>query len=116
MFDIDTVKGALEALGIPYTWHSYIAVPPSHCFATYDTPSVRWEGGDDIAPVRFTSVQAVIFYSASKTAEDFQTEERFEAAVMCCEGFRKRSGYDSTNNLFYSEYTFNEYGEVLNYD
>ena len=64
-------------------WHSFRAVPGEHRFGTYNIPKKE-----------------------SKQKSDFEGEKKFEAAAAGAGEFSCTMGYDSTNNLFYTQYVF----------
>ena len=47
-----------------------------------------------------------LFYRESKQKSDFEGEKKFEAAAAGAGEFSCTMGYDSTNNLFYTQYVF----------
>ncbi len=106
----DELVAQLKELDIPTAWHSFVAVPKAHCFATYNTPQIRFDGGDQYAMFKHISAEIVIFYKDGKTEADFELENRFEDAVRFAGNFKKECGFDSANALFFSCYSF-EFGE-----
>ena len=62
-------------------WHYFRAVPGEHRFGTYNIPKKDFDGADEIAFYRHYPLEITFFYRESK-------------------------GYDSTNNLFYTQYVF----------
>lgn len=96
----------LRELDIPTAWHSFVNVPKAHCFATYNTPQIRFDGGDCYAMFKHIHTEIFIFFKDGKTAEDFELESRFEDAVRFAGSFLKESGFDNANGLFFSKYSF----------
>lgn len=95
-----------EDYKFPVTWHSFIQIPPSHCFGTYCVPETHFDGADMIAMYKHESAEFVLFFKDGKTETDFEIEKEFEIAVCPAGEFDKKCGFDSTNGLFYTVYTF----------
>lgn len=112
MFSTETIFDGLRTLDIPVEWHSFIELPKSHAFATYNFPDVEFDGGDDYAMHKWIKAEVHLFFKKAKTPEDFALEEKFENAVRTAGKYTRESGYDSENGLFISKYTFN-YGEPI---
>ena len=104
----------IKSLGLGLEWHSDRAVPNAHSFATYDIPNKTFDGADEMAFMRHYTLNVTFFYRDTKTAKDFENEKAFENAVRPMGSFTSTSDYDSSNGLFYTQYTFeiNEYMEV----
>lgn len=87
-------------------WHSFRAVPNAHRFGTWNIPKKEFDGADERAFFRHYPLEITIFYRESKQKDDFKGETVFEAAVAGAGEFSCTMGYDSTNNLFYTQYIF----------
>lgn len=102
----ETVLNALDEMKIRHTWHSFKDVPNTHCFATYDIPERRFFGSDDVVFFCESKMFVTFFFRGDKTDSDFETEEKFERAVIESKNgdFTSSSGYDSDNKLFFTTY------------
>lgn len=89
---------------VPVAWHSFIQIPTSHCFGTYNIPQSVFDGADEYAMYKEETIELSLFYRGSKTESDFGIEEELEQALRPCGQFLKKTGYDSNNELFYSTY------------
>lgn len=92
---------------VQYTYHSFIQIPQSaHRFSTYNIERSNYYGADLIALMRDDTITVSFFFKDGKNTEDFKLENDFDKAIRGMGEFTKATGYDSTNNLFFSEYTF----------
>ena len=87
-------------------WHSFRAVPGENRFGTYNIPKKDFDGADEMAFYRHYPLEITFFYRESKQKGDFEGEKKFEAAAAGAGEFSCTMGYDSTNNLFYTQYVF----------
>ncbi len=101
------ILASVKELGLGLEWHSYRAVPNAHSFATYDIPNKTFDGADEMAFMRHYPLNVTFFYRDTKTAKDFENEKIFESAVRPMGNFTSVSDYDSSNGLFFTQYTFN---------
>ena len=60
-----------------------------------------------MAFMRHYPLNVTFFYRDTKTAKDFENEKVFESAVRPMGNFTSVSDYDSSNGLFFTQYTFN---------
>lgn len=102
---IDTVAQLVGKGNI--TYHSFINIPAAHCFATWFVPSVSFDGADLMASEKNITLEIHFFYKKFYSEADIQHEEDFEDAVRECGRFTKSCGYDNSNELFFTTYTFN---------
>lgn len=98
---------AVKALNVRLTWHSYIDVPATRCFATWDIPQKSFDGADLVAWLVYFPLRITFFYREEKRDADFELEKSFESSVREAGRFTAESGYDSDRNLFYTQYEFN---------
>ena len=110
----EDILKVIKSLGLGLEWHSYRAVPNAHAFATWNIPNKTFDGADEMTFMRQYPLNVTFFYRENKTAKDFETEKAFENAVRPMGSFTSASDYDSSNGLFYTQYTFemDEYMEV----
>ncbi|MCM1579641.1 MAG: hypothetical protein NC078_12680 [Ruminococcus sp.] len=102
----EILKAAEDILGEPLQWHSYRAVPSRRVFGTYNVSGKKFDGADLRAFYVHYVLDVVFFYKENKRTEDFEREKKFENAVLDCGEFSCDMGYDSENNLFYTQYHF----------
>lgn len=107
----ENILEVINGLGIPTAWHSFVKVPSEHTFLTYSTPSVDFDGGDEYAMFKNIVMEVNFFYKDGKTESDFELESDFENSVRFVGSFKKKTGFNSSDGLFYSVYTF-EFGEI----
>lgn len=107
-----TKEEILQAAGTELQWHSYRAVPGSHFFGTYDISEKKFDGADLRAFYVHYVLDVTFFYRESKRPEDFAREKKFEIAVADCGEFSCSMGYDSNNDLFYTQYHFDITEEI----
>ena len=100
------IRQSLDALGIKSAWHSFKNIPSDHCYATYFVPSMEFGGHDLRAEYYDYTVQVTLLFRDYFKAEDTAIETAFEESVRDCGSFSKSCGYDSSNDQFYTEYTF----------
>lgn len=103
----EEILEAVKALGFRLEWHSFRAVPSTHSFATWNIPSKDFGGADMMAFICRYPLNVTFFYRESKTPEDFKKESKFEKAVRAVGDFSCVMDYDSSEGLFYTQYTFN---------
>lgn len=105
--NIKEILNIVAELGIKLEWHSYRAVPNLHRFAVWNIPNKSFYGADGMAFFVRCPLQITFFYRESKSDADFTLEAKFESAVREMGEYSCTSDYDSANNLFYTQYTFN---------
>lgn len=101
-----TKEEILAAAETELQWHSYRAIPSKHFFGTYDISEKKFDGADLRAFYAHYRLDVTFFYKENKRIEDFEREARFENAVADCGEFSCDMGYDSGNDLFYTQYHF----------
>ncbi|UKI15960.1 MAG: hypothetical protein L6V87_09705 [Ruminococcus sp.] len=69
-------------------------------------PKRTFDGADEMAFYRHYPLEITFFYRESKQKSDFEGEKKFEAAAAGAGEFSCTMGYDSANNLFYTQYVF----------
>ena len=105
-FTVKDILDKITEMGIRRQWHSYVDVPSSHCFATWNIPSKKISGADFRAYMKEYTLEVVFFYREQKKTSDFEIEYSFENEMKPMGEFTCSTGYDSDNKLFYTQYNF----------
>ena len=96
------------AFGTTPKWHSYVAVPNAHRFATYFEENISFSGADFFAQFKEYDLIISIFYRNEMLADDFKKELVFEDLMRPMGHFSKNCGYtDNKDKLYYTQYIFN---------
>lgn len=106
MVTSEEILGICKEFKMPFRWHSYRAVPSNHFFGTYNISGKKFDGADLCAFYKHYTLDITFFYRESKNPEDFKREKEFENAVRECGEYSCDMGYDSGNDLFFSQYHF----------
>lgn len=113
MITKEEILQAVSELKMPKTWHSWLKLPEGHSFATWDIPEENFDGSDESAEYKRLTMRVTLFFRGNKEAADFETENRLEEQFRPAGRFSKVTGFDSDNNLFYTQYSF-ELCEFIN--
>lgn len=101
----EILKAAEDIFG-ELQWHSFRAVPSRRFFGTYNIPEKKFDGADLCAFYVHCTLDVTFFYKENKRPEDFEREKKFENSVRRCGEYSCDLGYDSENNLFFTQYHF----------